>query len=111
MYAILFHLLHELAHIYAFAGRELTPEERFREEVECDRLAVRWMKDMKPRDDRDLRRIRAGIAFGLTYVAAQSVDRKSHDGITHPKSYDRMVNVLTEFFDPKDDAWAYPRQC
>ena len=107
-YAIHFHLLHELAHLYVFEGRELSDEERFAEEIDCDRLAVRWMKNMTPRDERDLRRIRAGIAFGLAYVAAQSVDRNSHDGLTHPKSYDRLINVLGEFFDPEDDAWAYP---
>lgn len=107
-YAIHFHLLHELAHLYVFKGRELTDEERFAEEIDCDRLAVRWMRIMRPRDERDARRIRAGISYGLAYVAAQSIDRRSHDGITHPKSYDRLVNVLGEFFDPADDAWAYP---
>jgi hypothetical protein len=66
------------------------------------------MKGMTSRDEQDLRRIRAGLAFGLCYVTAQSIDRKNHDGITHPKSYDRLVDVLQEFFDQDDDAWAFP---
>ena len=51
-------------------------------------------------DGRDERRGLAGTAVGLSYVAAYGIDTGRHDGITHPRTYDRLVETLLRRFHP-----------
>jgi hypothetical protein len=108
LYALLFHLYHELSHVY-FDRINTRFDHPIKAEQACDSNAIEWLKTRKWRDARDQRRGIAGAAVGLAYVAAYGIDSGRHDGLTHPRTYDRLVETLQHQFCPEDDlAWAIP---
>lgn len=105
LHAVRFHLLHEVGHVYLRDETFPTPLDL---ERACDLKAVEWMMDREFADESARRLAAVGSAAAMLYVAAYGIDTGRHDGITHPRTYDRLVETLqTQFGPDEDDVWGY----
>lgn len=103
LHSMRFHFFHELAHLF-FRLQEIEFDRRIDEERACDDKAIAWTMHLTPLDDeRDGSYIYAGAAFALLHLVAHGIDSGQHDGVTHPRLYDRLVTTLDRHFAPDND--------
>lgn len=102
LHAIRFHIFHELAHL-VFARKGNRPPLLLDEERACDLQAIRWMTTRAAGDYAEHEGTKTGAAMGLLYLAAFGIDTGRHDGVTHPRSYHRLVDTLREAYGAKED--------
>lgn len=98
-------LHHELAHIrFNHNGSRDSV-------IECERdadyAAADWILDKVPdQDDPYFKKRILGIVVAMTALVANSVHTGNYDGITHPRTFDRLMNVLDRHIDdPNHVAW------
>lgn len=96
-YTLLFFLSHELFHVkwYAMFNELLT------EENNCDIDALRLI--LNSADDNDYLIKSKGVCLGLMILNIYGVHTSNFDGITHPYTYDRLINNLELFFGKESD--------
>jgi hypothetical protein len=103
--ALQFHLFHELAHIF-FANTDFP--QLIDLEAACDAKAIEWITLIPTGDDLSRRRIHTAATGALVYVASYGINTGRIDGVTHPLTYDRLVDALTPHFDAgQDHVWAF----
>jgi len=97
-YAVLFFIAHELYHL-KFAGKYPTP--CLDEEKECDHNATKLI--LNNFSDGDYIPKAKGVCIGLMYLNMVGIYGKYYDGITHPLTYDRLINNLKNHFGKEND--------
>jgi len=103
--ALQFHLFHELAHV--FLANEEFPS-LLELEAACDQKALDWITLLPSENDLANRRIHTGATAALLYIAAFGINTGRIDGLTHPRTYDRMIDALGPRFDiEQDHVWAF----
>jgi hypothetical protein len=81
-------------------------ERLIEEERACDFRAIDWITTRKERGQHDRVLCELGATAGLLYVAAYGIDTGRHDGIQHPRTYDRLVETLGQKFRPdREHVW------
>jgi hypothetical protein len=106
-YALLMASLHEAAHSYVPKHfPEIT--DILDIEAKCDECAMDWMLALTCEDDRDKRRRDAGISVAMALIVAWGISTGRHDGLSHPKTYDRLISALERFGENNEVAWAVP---
>lgn len=84
-------LLHEVAHVTLRHSCDL---DRISEEREADRWAVDWIFGSIDSTSPGFTKRALGIALALLLLVARGIHTGDHDGRTHPRHFDRLVNSL-----------------
>lgn len=96
--ATAFMLHHEFAHIRL--GHRVDTPFRIEQENEADLNAAHWVMDgLEPTGKDDFKFIKRTlyVALALQVLCSLEIHRNKFGSSTHPKSYDRLFNVLNEF--------------
>ena len=105
LYAIGFHLLHELAHSINPRGNF---QMRHTMEQACDLDAAHWMLDDQDVDSEDGRARLIGAALALLLFSAETIDNNLAPGVTHPRCYQRLHDVVSEIASENVDVvWGF----
>jgi hypothetical protein len=104
LHSLRFHFFHEMAHLF-FRTTGVVFDMKIDEERACDKKAIEWTMHFTPlvEDERDERYIYAGAAFALLILVAHGIDANYLDGVKHPRTYDRLVETLDQYFAPGAD--------
>ncbi len=95
---------HELAHIRL----QHDGADSIEQEKEADSAMVDWIldHDLLMTDPRFIKRA-LGIAFAMEVLTAHGIYTDNFGGVTHPCSYDRLVNTVSRYVtDPNHVVWA-----
>lgn len=106
--SVAFLLHHELAHHRL--GHPLTTDLTWKldQERDADYAAADWILQGVPEDDPRFRKRALGIATALAVSAAYGVHTRRHDGMTHPRSFDRLFHTLSRHIrDDGDEVWGF----
>ncbi|HEX5150411.1 MAG TPA: phage exclusion protein Lit family protein [Parafilimonas sp.] len=97
-----FYLFHELGHI-VLKGQ---CSEQIDEEKACDKYAIDFMLSNCPSNCFTKRALSISVGFSLLNVIG--IHEKYFNGITHPFTYDRLIDNLENYVDKNDDiVWGY----
>jgi hypothetical protein len=106
--SVAFLLHHELAHHRL--GHPLTTDLPWRldQERDADYAAADWILQGVPEDDPRFTKRALGIATALAVSAAYGVHTHRHDGMTHPRSFDRLFHTLSRHIrDDGNKVWGF----
>jgi len=91
MIAIAFFLHHELSHIRLHHGKGPSDVDT---EKDADFAATDWILNCVDENSPEFLKRAAGIATAVTVLVAGSLYTGYFDGDTHPRTYDRLFNIL-----------------
>ncbi len=95
--ALGFYLHHELSHIRLKHAKPDIDAER-----DADSTAAAWILDgVDEEDSRFVKRVIC-LAVALMAIIAKGIHTGAHDGVTHPRDYDRLINVLEQHVENPD---------
>ncbi|PTB92935.1 hypothetical protein C9994_13465 [Marivirga lumbricoides] len=101
-YSLLLFLSHELFHV-KWNGKF---KDSLTEENNCDIDALRLI--LNSADDSDYLAKSKGVCLGLMILNIYGIHTSNFDGITHPYTYDRLINNLELFFGKESDKiWGF----
>lgn len=104
--AIAYMLHHELAHIHL----RHTDGSNIEDERDADYASADWIFDrLNTNLNRDMFTKRGlGVAIAFAILLAQGIHTGQYDGNTHPRSFDRLLHVLSRHVrNPHDPIWAF----
>jgi hypothetical protein len=97
---IAFLIHHELAHHrlnHSAIPRAATPSERawsIEQERDADYEAAEWVLGKVQEDDPRFMKRALGVATALGIMTAYGIHTGDHDGLRHPRSFDRLIHTL-----------------
>jgi hypothetical protein len=100
--AVAWILHHEMAHIYcAHISPPLNDEHSRAQEKEADKSATQWVLSGILEED-VLRKRGLGVAIAALVITSQDILLGEFKETTHPKSFQRLYDVLVEYFKEED---------
>jgi hypothetical protein len=96
--ALLFFIGHELFHILL---KRNNPD--IKEEKECDTNSILLLLNSLHSDDYQYIVRTKGVCVGLMYINLYGIYKKAYDGNTHPITYNRLIDNLSDFFGKEND--------
>lgn len=93
---------HEFAHIYCgHKNKPINDEESRAQEKEADDSATKWILEGVS-DEAVLRKRGLGVAIAALVITAQDILAGEFKETTHPKSFQRLYDVLDNYFQDPD---------
>jgi hypothetical protein len=106
--AIAFLLHHELAHHRLAHAATGDHHSTMDQERDADYAAASWILGPVREGDPRFTKRALGVATALSVITAYGVHTGYHDGETHPRSFDRLFNTLSEHVrDDYSKVWAF----
>lgn len=102
--AIAFLLLHELGHRdlrHTGGGLNIDAER------DADYFAADWILDRAPSSSTCFKKRAMGMAIALLSLTAHGIATGDHDGVEHPRDFDRLINTLERHADRDHEVWAF----
>lgn len=99
-----FALHHELAH---HRQEHWSADQSIEEEQDADREAAAWILAKVDPKSREFQKRVLGIAAYLISFVAFGIRRKHFGGESHPRHYNRLIQVLEPYAPPKHRVWQF----
>ena len=107
------YLLHELHHLSTSDGRgddkvsgHRAHEDRVGKEADCDDFATTMVFERHPMDAAIREKRTLCLSVALVIIVGHGIVRGFHDGIEHPRTYDRLIRQLDRWLIEGDASWA-----
>lgn len=107
--ALSYILHHELAHIeLKHKGAAGIEAERDADYEAADWIFNKISFEATGEEEKMFTKRMLGVAVALTVLVARGIHLRKYNGITHPRSFDRLMNVIDRHLgDPDHVAWAF----